>query len=90
MSGYDSFVISEAVPSSDNDDIDSLPSISSGVLSETDSESDAQQEWEESLEQLQLLLTMVIVPFAGKFLGRKFAYWSKPNTNAIRFRLKEG
>ncbi|KAM7183688.1 hypothetical protein V8F20_012528 [Naviculisporaceae sp. PSN 640] len=75
MSGYDSFVISEAAPS-DNDDIDSLPSISSGVLSETDSESDAQQEWEESLEQLQLLLTMVIVPFAGKFFGRKFAYWS--------------
>jgi hypothetical protein len=21
-------------------------------------------------------LTMIIMPFAGKFLGRKFAYWS--------------
>lgn len=83
MSGYDSFVISEGAPSSDNDDMDSLPSISSGVLSDTDSESDAQQEWEESLEQLQLLLTMVIVPFAGKYLGRKFAYWSKHIYTAI-------
>jgi len=42
-----------------------------------DDESDAQREWEASLEQLQLLLTMVIVPFAGKYLGRKFAYWSR-------------
>ncbi|KAM7200151.1 hypothetical protein V8F33_004084 [Rhypophila sp. PSN 637] len=79
MSGYGSFVIPVTGSSSDDDDIDdidSLPSSPSDVLSETDSESDAQREWEESLEQLQLMLTMVIVPFAGKFLGRKFAYWS--------------
>ena len=76
MSGYE-FVGSEAAPSFEHDDSDTL-SISSSVLgSETDSESDAQQEWEESLEQLQMLLTMVVVPFAGKFLGRKFAYWSR-------------
>lgn len=58
-----------------DDDLDSLPSISSGVLS-SESDTDAQREWEESLEQIQLLLTMVVVPFAGKYLGRKFAYWS--------------
>ncbi|KAJ4415471.1 hypothetical protein N0V82_007342 [Gnomoniopsis sp. IMI 355080] len=81
MSGPDSsYIISDMAPSSqnyDDDDLDSLPSsLSSGVLSsEVDSE-DAQREWEESLEQIQLLLTMVLVPFAGKFLGRKFAYWS--------------
>jgi len=64
-------------PATDSDEIDSLPSISSGILSsETASESDAQREWEQSLEQLSLLLTMVIVPFAGKYFGRKFAYWS--------------
>ncbi|KAK3325215.1 hypothetical protein B0H66DRAFT_114227 [Apodospora peruviana] len=77
MSGYDSFVIQDAKPSPDTDDVDSLPSISSGILSsEADSDSDAQKEWEQSLEQLQLMLTMVLIPFAGKFLGRKFAYWS--------------
>ncbi|KAL2175800.1 uncharacterized protein P884DRAFT_301209 [Thermothelomyces heterothallicus CBS 202.75] len=80
-SASSSFVIPDVPPSSSSDrddDIDSLPSISSSILdsdSETDS-SDAQREWEASLEQLQLLLTMIILPFAGKFLGRKFAYWS--------------
>lgn len=63
----------------DDDDLDSLPSsLSSGVLSSDSADSaDAQREWEESLEQIQLLLTMVLVPFAGKYLGRKFAYWSR-------------
>ncbi|CAK7225770.1 hypothetical protein SBRCBS47491_006002 [Sporothrix bragantina] len=61
-------------------ELDSLPSISTSILSPsdagTDDTSDAQREWEASLEQLQLMLTMILVPFAGKYLGRKFAYWS--------------
>lgn len=77
MQSTDSFVIHDDIsPSSDLDEIDSLPSISSSVLDSED-DSDAQEEWERSLEQIQLLLTMVIVPFAGKYLGRKFAYWSE-------------
>lgn len=75
MSASDSYV-TDMMPSEDHDDLDSLPSISSGVLSSEADSTDAQKEWEESLEQIQLLLTMIIVPFAGKFLGRKFAYWS--------------
>lgn len=78
MSASDSYIISDMTSSSpehDDDDLDSLPSISSGVLS-SESDMDAQREWEESLEQIQLLLTMVVVPFAGKYLGRQFAYWS--------------
>lgn len=59
-----------------DDDLDSLPSVStSDLYSEADS--DAQEEWERSLEQLQLLLTMLVVPWMGKYFGRKFAYWSK-------------
>lgn len=83
MSASDSsYIISDMAPSSqhydDDDDLDSLPSsLSSGVLSSEVDSHDAQREWEESLEQIQLLLTMVLVPFAGKFLGRKFAYWSR-------------
>lgn len=38
---------------------------------------EAQEEWEESLRQLQFLASMVVLPFAGKFIGRKFAYYSK-------------
>ncbi|KAK4458040.1 hypothetical protein QBC42DRAFT_277663 [Cladorrhinum samala] len=76
----ESFVISDMSHSSDNDDddVESVPSISSSILDpdSDDDESDAQKEWEESLEQLQLLLTMIIMPFAGKYFGRKFAYWS--------------
>ncbi|RVD83774.1 uncharacterized protein DFL_005552 [Arthrobotrys flagrans] len=38
-------------------------------------ESDAELEWQESIKQLEMLLTMVVVPFAGKWLGRRF--WGK-------------
>lgn len=75
MLGSESFVIPDGAPSPDNDDVESIASISSSILSDDD-ESDAQKEWEASLEQLQLLLTLVVVPFAGKYFGRKFAYWS--------------
>ncbi|KAK5987129.1 hypothetical protein PT974_11247 [Cladobotryum mycophilum] len=58
-----------------DDDVDSLPSMStSDLYSEADS--DAQVEWDRSMEQLQLLLTMILVPWVGKMVGRKFAYWS--------------
>ena len=60
----------------ENDEVDSIPSISSSILDEDD----AQREWEESLHQLQLVMNMVLIPFAGKFLGRKFAYWSRDPT----------
>ncbi|KAI1439128.1 hypothetical protein GGR50DRAFT_699118 [Xylaria sp. CBS 124048] len=73
MSLADSFTIPD-VSVSDNDDLDSLPSTSTESF-ESDYY-DAQKEWEQSLEQLELLLTMILIPFAGKFLGRKFAYWS--------------
>ncbi len=63
----------------DDDDLDSLPSISTDEIYSDDDEydDDAQAEWERSLEQIQMLLTMVIVPFVGKYFGRKFAYWSE-------------
>lgn len=65
-------------------DVDSLPesqpdsdTASELTMSDDDDESDAEREWKESLQQLELLLTMVIVPYAGKYFGRKFAYWSE-------------
>jgi hypothetical protein len=67
--------------SDEKDEVDSLPSTStSDLYSESESDSEAQAEWERSLEQLQLLLTMMIIPFAGKYFGRKFAYWSEFRT----------
>ncbi len=65
-----------------DDEIASLPSTSASDSSLddnlslcSDDDSDAEREWKESLQQLELLLTIVIIPFAGKFLGRKCAYW---------------
>lgn len=37
----------------------------------------AQQEWEESLEQLQQLVSAVMMPFFGKWLGRRWSYWGQ-------------
>lgn len=59
-------------------DIDSLPSSpTSSSLSDDLGESDAEREWKESLQQLELLLTMVVVPYVGKYFGRKCAYWGE-------------
>ena len=80
MSTSDSYVFQDAPPesSNDQDEVDSLPSsIASSGLDSVE-ESDAQKEWEASLQQLELLLTMVVVPYIGKYFGRKCAYWSKP------------
>lgn len=54
-----------------SDDIDDIDE------SEGEGESDAEREWKESLQQLELLLTMVVVPYVGKYFGRKCAYWSE-------------
>ncbi|KAJ4675418.1 hypothetical protein HRR95_005503 [Exophiala dermatitidis] len=64
----------------EDDEVDSLPSDEPDSDEDTDDEdyngeSDAEREWKESLQQLELLLTMVIVPYMGKYFGRKFAYW---------------
>lgn len=77
-SSYASIHRSQA--SSPDDEVDSLPSSSAGSStsvspSEEEALSDAEREWRESLQQLELLLTMVLVPYLGKYFGRKCAYW---------------
>ncbi|KAG0652993.1 Transcripts altered in meiosis protein 7 [Hyphodiscus hymeniophilus] len=76
MSTSDSYILQEPESSNDQDDIDSLPSSIDSSDLDSEDQSDAQAEWEASLQQLELILTMVIVPYAGKYFGRKFAYWS--------------
>lgn len=79
MSTSDSYILQDAPPesSNDQDEVDSLPSSIVSSDLESEEESDAQKEWEASLQQLELLLTMVVVPYIGKYFGRKCAYWSK-------------
>ncbi|KIW01034.1 uncharacterized protein PV09_07548 [Verruconis gallopava] len=76
MSAIDasSYVIDDAPQ--DDGDIDSLPSTTTdSSLDDDEADSDAEREWRESLQQIELLLTMVIVPYLGKYFGRKAAYW---------------
>ena len=59
-------------------EIASLPSDSddeSTIADDNAHASDAEREWRESLQQLELLLTMVVVPYIGKYFGRRAAYW---------------
>jgi hypothetical protein len=79
MSASDSFVYQDAPAESlnDQDEVDSLPSSIVSSDLESEGESDAQKEWEASLQQLELLLTIVVVPYIGKYLGRRCAYWSE-------------
>ena len=75
---------------SSEDEVASLPSVSTSDSDmETLSEgySDAEDEWRESIEQLELLLSMVLVPFVGKYLGRKCAYWSMCLFSTLSLRL---
>jgi hypothetical protein len=75
MENSDSFI--EPPDSSDADEIDSLPSSSTSSSDDDEYVSDAEREWRESLQQLELLLTMVVVPYMGKYFGRKCAYWGE-------------
>lgn len=82
LSSSQSYPLSEISPESigDAEEIDSLPD--SGTSDDIDDmddgeETDAEREWKESLQQLELLLTMVVVPYVGKYFGRKCAYWGK-------------
>jgi len=37
----------------------------------------AQQEWEESLDQLRQLFSAVLLPLVGKWMGRRWSYWGQ-------------
>ncbi|KZT05877.1 uncharacterized protein LAESUDRAFT_654781 [Laetiporus sulphureus 93-53] len=54
---------------------------SESVLSDSRYDSDeeerlAEEEWRESLGQLQQLLSIVLLPIIGRWLGRKWSYWA--------------
>lgn len=62
--------ILDSPPHDSDDDLDSLPSSDSqSSLDDTELDSDAEREWRESLQQIELLLTMVVVPYIGKYFG---------------------
>lgn len=64
----------DSTTGADLDDLPSEPDSDEGTISD-EGESDAEREWKESMQQLELLLSMVLVPYLGKYFGRKFAFW---------------
>ena len=65
------------------DDVDNISSSSSDITDlSTDSgdgydsehERQLEREWEEGVEQLKLITTIVLLPLFGKWLGKKWAY----------------
>lgn len=59
----------------DNNDDNNDDDDDDDVMSYNSLDSDAEREWEESKRQFELMLNFVMIPFIGKFLGRKCAYW---------------
>jgi len=58
------------------EDLDSSSDVSSSSdHSETSDLEAEQREWEENLKQLQLIVSVVLLPYIGKWLGRKWSFW---------------
>ncbi|WFD29492.1 aminodeoxychorismate synthase [Malassezia sp. CBS 17886] len=54
---------------------DSDVSTTSTELHEQEQDQLARQEWEEGMRQLQFAFQLVLIPFFGKWLGRRWSYW---------------
>lgn len=56
----------------------SYPSSSSEASFDEDEERALiQEEWEESLRQMEVVMSIIIMPFFGKWFGRQWAYWGE-------------
>ncbi|KAF8560259.1 hypothetical protein OG21DRAFT_46101 [Imleria badia] len=55
------------------------PSVDTASYDSADDDDDeyrlAQKEWQESIEELQQLALVLVLPWLGKFLGRKTSHW---------------
>lgn len=40
----------------------------------------AQEEWEQSIQDLQKLVSAILLPYVGKYFGRSFSYWGRLST----------
>ncbi|KAF9455028.1 hypothetical protein P691DRAFT_770119 [Macrolepiota fuliginosa MF-IS2] len=57
--------------------VTSIDDISSASSYDSDEEYRlAQEEWEESLQQLKQLVSVVLLPFVGKWMGRRWSHWT--------------
>ena len=55
--------------------LDTISNSSSDSYDEDEDDRLAEIEWQESLQQLRQLLSIVLLPYLGKWLGRRWSYW---------------
>lgn len=67
---------SASTPSDLDDDDDSSSDLSSDYDSDYE-DALVREEWEESLRQMQALVSLVLLPFFGKWWGRRWSYWGE-------------
>lgn len=51
---------------------------------DTDAELDAmvQEEWEESLRQMEVVISIIVIPYFGKWFGRQWAFWGTSSSSS--------
>ena len=67
--------------SSSSSSTSTYSSLSSSEDSEYLAAVEAEREWEENVRQLQLAVSVLILPTIGKWLGRKWSYWRACDCN---------
>lgn len=68
--------------------IDTLSSDSSNESSEGDLDRQlAQKEWEEGLQQIFMIVNLILLPLAGKYLGRRCSQWREHTSATICLRV---
>jgi hypothetical protein len=65
------------VEESEEDDDDDVDQLSITTWDSEEEEKRAQEEWEESMMQFNLAIQVMLLPFVGKWLGRKWSYWGE-------------
>ncbi|WFD44703.1 hypothetical protein MPSI1_003373 [Malassezia psittaci] len=53
----------------------STESVTSSEEFEREQDRLARQEWDEGVKQLQMAFQLVLIPFFGRWLGRRWSYW---------------
>ncbi|GBE77872.1 Uncharacterized protein SCP_0107540 [Sparassis crispa] len=56
--------------------LDSVSLVSDDSYDSDEEERMAEEEWNESLGQLQQLFALVLLPLLGKWLGRRWLHWA--------------
>ncbi|GAA5898679.1 hypothetical protein JCM8208_004730 [Rhodotorula glutinis] len=64
----------EADSASDSGDSDSDDALSTSSWTSSLAAREAQQQWDDSVRQLQALVNLVAVPWVSRYFGRKWAY----------------